>query len=210
MPSAEEWSKALAQQIVAIMNEAKAAQAKAQALASQAADAQMSAKAARLKLDALKDEMARAGADAELAEARAEAYAKEQLQAEAEARAAEAKAIALGEQLSQAQAEAEAEAMAKAETVAVYQPGRYECRGCGQNVLFTEATTTLPVCDNCGGQEYRGQEPVMTKIMPTPGKQYRAGMYHCKSCGARVAVPADTNSLPACEFCGQAGLAPVS
>ena len=209
MPSAEDWAKALAEQIVSLMDEVKASKARAMALGEQISRAQLEANTAKARAQALSDEVARATAEAQKAEATAAALTKETAQAEAEAQTAEAKAITLGEQLSKAQAEANAEMLANAETVAVYPAGRYECKGCAQSVMFTSPTSTLPICENCGSQEYKGHEPEMTKVMPTPGKRYHAGMYQCGSCGARVAVATDTDALPPCDFCEQTGLEPV-
>lgn len=210
MPSAEEWAKALAEQIVGLMDEAKAAKASASAMVEQINQAQMEANTARARAEALQNEAVRAAAEAEKAEARATALNKKVAEVEARAQSAEAKAVTLGEQLIKAQAEAEAERFANAETVEVYPAGRYECATCGQSVLFTSETSTLPLCDNCGGQEYKGHAPKMTKVLPEPGKKYKPGMYQCGSCGARVAVAVETNSLPPCDLCGQSGLVPVS
>lgn len=209
MPSAEDWAKALAEQIVSLMDEVKASKARALALGEQVSRAQLEANTASARAQALGDEVTRALAEAKKAEASAADLTKEMTQAEAEAQAAEAKAITLGEQLSKAQAEARTEMHANAETVVVYPAGRYECKGCAQSVMFTTPTSTLPICENCGSQEYGGHEPEITKVMPTPGMRYHAGMYQCGSCGARVAVATDTDSFPPCDFCGQSGLEPV-
>lgn len=209
MPSAEDWAKALAEQIVSLMDEVKASKARAMALGEQISRAQLEANTATARAQALSDEVARATAEAQKAETTAATLTKEMAQAEVEAQTAEAKAIVLGEQLSKARAEANAEMLANAETVEVYPAGRYECKGCAQSVMFTAPTSTLPICENCGSQEYTGQAPEITKVLPKQGKRYHAGMYQCGSCSARVAVATDTDTLPACDFCGQTGLVPV-
>lgn len=83
-----------------------------------------------------------------------------------------------------------------------YPIGRYECKGCGQSVIFSQAYRELPPCDNCGGREYRGHDPKIIEIRSPPPKKYSAGMYQCTACGTRVAVAEDTDKLSPCDFCG--------
>ncbi len=209
MPSAEDWAKALAEQIVTLMDEAKASKAKALALKNQISQSKMEAKTAKARAEALQKEAAKAVTEAKQADAMAEALLAKVAKAQAKAQAAEAKAVTLGDQLIKAQAEVEAERYANAKSVAVYPAGRYECKVCGQSVLFTSDTVTLPQCHNCGSQEFKGHEPKMKKVLPEPGKKYQPGMYQCGNCGARVAVAVATNSLPECDLCGQTGLEAV-
>ena len=145
------------------------------------------------------------------AQERAKVLAKEVMKAMKEARAAEARVAVLSQEMAKAVAEAKAEAEAAAEpkTIIQYPSGRYECASCRHGVLFTEPTEELPACDNCGSREYNGQEPTVTVIAPPPPKLYRAGMYQCDSCGARIAVAVDTDELSPCELCGQGGLTPL-
>lgn len=209
MPSAEDWAKALAEQIVTLMDEAKASKATARALKDQISQSKMEAKTAKARAEALQKEVAKASTEAKTAKARAKALQSKAVEAQAQAQAAEAQAVTLGDQLIKAQAEVEAERYANAKSVAVYPAGRYECKACGQSVMFTSDTVTLPQCHNCGSQEYKGHEPKMKKVLPEPGKKHQPGMYQCGSCGARVAVAVATNTLPACDLCGQTGLVPV-
>ncbi len=67
---------------------------------------------------------------------RAKALAEEMTKVMKVAKAAETRAKELGQEVLQALAEAKAEAEA-ARTVVEYPSGRYECKGCGQVVLFT-------------------------------------------------------------------------
>ncbi|MFQ6023205.1 MAG: hypothetical protein ACE5NW_10835 [Acidiferrobacterales bacterium] len=132
---------------------------------------------------------------------RAQALAREMMKAMKEAKAAEARVKQLGEELMQVLTEAKAEAEA-ARTIVEYPSGRYDCKSCGQSVLFTEPTRELPACDNCGSREYEGSEPTVTKIKPPPPKKYPAGLYECAGCGARIAVAVETDVLSACDLCG--------
>ena len=116
-------------------------------------------------------------------------------------KAAEARIQRLGEELKLALVEAKAQA-AVARTIVEYPMGRYECKGCRQSTIFSEAYSELPPCDNCGRREYSGAEPKITVITPPSPKKYSAGMYGCKDCGGRVAVVEDTDTLSACELCG--------
>lgn len=135
------------------------------------------------------------------AQERAKELAEAMKQAIREARLASARARQLGEEVLQALAEARAE-VEQARTIVEYPTGRYECKHCNQSVLFTEPAAELPVCQNCGGREYNGAEPTITRIEPPPPKQFPAGIYECGACNTRVALAFDADVISACEFCG--------
>lgn len=194
MGSARKQAKTLAEKIMKLMGQAKALEAKA---------------------DALGEEVARAEAQAVAARARADEFREQMAAAMRDAKSSEAKAIGLGEEMkrvlveAQAEARVEAEEQARANAVKEWPAGRYECVGCGQSVLFTEPARKLPVCENCGSTSYRGHEPKIIKMKPPAAKKYPAGMYQCRDCGARIAVPLDTDKLSNCDFCGGKTLAPL-
>lgn len=194
MTSARKTAKKLAEEIMKVMGQAKALEAKA---------------------DALGEEVARAEAQAVAARARAEEFREQMSKAMRDAKAAEARAVELGDEMkqvlvkAQAEAQAEAEEQARANAVKEWPSGRYECAGCGQSVLFTEPARKLPVCENCGSTSYRGHEPKVIEMKPPRAKKYSAGMYQCGDCGARIAVPLDTDTLSPCDFCGGKTLRPL-
>ncbi|MEJ2107106.1 MAG: hypothetical protein P8X48_07235 [Acidiferrobacteraceae bacterium] len=138
------------------------------------------------------------------AKERAKAIAAEIKAAMKEARAAEKRAAALGKELTQVLAEIrEADAPRK---IVEYPPGRYECLSCGQITLLTSPVAELSECDNCGQQKFSGPEPKVTIVKPPPPKRYPAGMYRCQACGAQTALINDTDTMPECDFCGEAKL----
>lgn len=139
---------------------------------------------------------------------RAKALAEEMTKVMKVAKAAEARAKELGQEVLQALAEAKEEAEA-ARTIVEYPSGRYECKGCGQVVLFTEPCQELPACGNCGSVEYDGAKAKVTKIKPPPPKKFAAGIYECSGCGARMAVAEETDVLSACDICAAGKLKPV-
>lgn len=129
-------------------------------------------------------------------------------QAMKELKAAEAKLATLSDQLMQAAAKVKAESTA-VKTIVEYPSGRYECKHCRHGVLFTEAVTELPACDNCGSIEYTGHEPKVTEIKPPPPKRYPAGMYQCASCSARIAIAMASDDSPVCDYCGANKVTPI-
>ena len=143
------------------------------------------------------------------AKERVKALAKEVKKAMKEPKAAEARVMKLGKQMVKAVAEAKAEVEAATRTILRYPSGRYECAGCRQSVVFSEATEELPECENCGSREYKGHEPEVIEIKPPPPKRYHAGMYQCDGCRARIALAEDTDDLPECDFCGGGKLQPI-
>ncbi|HEY8554615.1 MAG TPA: hypothetical protein VIL43_08775 [Burkholderiales bacterium] len=142
------------------------------------------------------------------AQERAKILANEIKKAVRAMKAAEARARQLSEELMRTLAEARAEAEA-ARTIVEYPSGRYECRKCRQSTLFTEPTTELPECMNCGSREWSGHQPTIRRIQPPPPKRYPAGMYECGKCGVRTAMGEDSDELPVCELCGANALTPV-
>jgi Zn finger protein HypA/HybF involved in hydrogenase expression len=142
------------------------------------------------------------------AKERARQLAAEVQQAIRDAKAAERRVKELGDALMSALAEAKAEAEAE-RMIVEYPPGRYECKGCRQGVLFTEPKRVLTPCENCGSTEIIGAEPTVTRLEPPPPKQYPAGMYACIGCGTRVVLAADMDELSPCEMCGIVGVRPV-
>lgn len=139
---------------------------------------------------------------------RAKVLAEEMTKVMRVAKAAEARAKELSQELLQALAEIKEEAEA-ARTIVEYPAGRYECKGCGQVVLFTEPCEELSACGDCGGVEYDGAKPKVTKIKPPPPKKFAAGIYECSDCGARMAVAEETDVLSACDICGAGDLKAV-
>jgi predicted nucleic acid-binding Zn ribbon protein len=139
---------------------------------------------------------------------RAQALAREIKDAMKAMKAAEAKIKELGLELTQALDRARVEAEA-ARTIVEYPTGRYECSACGHSTLFTEPTSELPACDNCGQRNYVGHEPKITKIEPPAPKKFPAGMYECVACGARTAVGVDTDELSPCDLCDRTEFKPV-
>jgi hypothetical protein len=142
------------------------------------------------------------------AQERIKVLALEIKKATKEARTAEARARALGEELVRLLPMARAEAEA-ARTIVEYPVGRYECKGCRQGTIFSQAYRELPACDNCGGHEYSGPEPKVITITPPPPCKYSAGMYECGACHGRVVVAEDTNELSPCDLCGAGQLSPL-
>lgn len=143
------------------------------------------------------------------AQERAQALSREMMKAIRAANAAEARAKRVGEDVMRALAEARAEAEA-ARVIVEYPTGRYECSRCRQAVLFTEPTRELPACQSCGGREYTGQEPVVTRIAPPPPRKFPAGMYECGACGERVALAVDSDVPSPCDLCGADKLRPLA
>ena len=142
------------------------------------------------------------------AQERAKMLAQEMKTAILEAKTAEARAKRLGEEVLLALAEAKKEAQAVSEIVE-YPIGRYECKGCGQGSIFSRPYRELPSCDNCGGREYIGAEPTITKITPPPPRKYSAGMYECAGCRTRIVVAEDMDVLPPCDVCAAYKLKPA-
>lgn len=143
------------------------------------------------------------------AQARAKALANEIKQAVKAVKAAEARVKQLGEEMVRVLAQARAEAAIE-RTLIKYPSGLYQCAGCGQSVIFTEATRELPACDNCRGRDYNGPPPTVTAIKPPAPKRYAAGVYECAACHARTAFPEAVDTLTPCDFCGAAKLRAVA
>lgn len=91
-----------------------------------------------------------------------------------------------------------------------YATGRYDCVQCGEGVLITQVTDTLPVCPRCGGQHYEGQPPKIIAPKPSLPKKYAAGMYECKGCGDKLLMTEPDESLPECAYCGANKLVAVT
>lgn len=83
-----------------------------------------------------------------------------------------------------------------------YPTGRYECAQCGEAILVTEVSDTLPACPSCGGRDYKGQAPKVTIPEPPPPPKFDSGMYQCSACGDRTMLAEATDALPACTLCG--------
>lgn len=143
-----------------------------------------------------------------IAQERAQVLAREIKKAVHDIKAAEARVKRLSEELKRALAQARAEAEIE-RTIVEYPTGRYECKRCRHSTLFTEPTRELPVCDNCGANEWVGHEPKVTHIKPPPPKRFRAGMYECAHCGGRTALAEDVDELSACDLCGMPKLKPL-
>jgi len=190
------------------------AQERVKTIAQKVMQAAAKSKEAETRSATLREELARVKLQIEALQSKAAKLADQAESTQKVAEAEEAVVIALGDEMSAAleaarvEQEAETQAYAKANAIKEYPSGRYECARCGHSTLFTEVTRELPMCDNCGAQEYVGHDTII-ELAPPPPSKYQAGMYQCKGCGARIAVAVATDEPPECDFCHDVQLAPL-